>query len=617
MANRTLGRYTLERKLATGGMAEIWVGHRAGPAGFKKDVVLKRILPHLAEDPKFVEMFLDEARLAAALSHPNIAQIFELGEADGDYFIAMEFVEGHDLQAILERAAEVGSRVPPSIAARIVADACTALDYAHNFRDREGRHARLVHRDVSPQNILVSRDGIVKLVDFGVAKAATSTHKTQTGAVKGKLSYMSPEQISGQSVDARSDIFSLGIVLYEAVTGRRPFGHESELLAITAILNEHPARPCEITGDLPTELEAIILQALEKSPADRFQSAAEMHAALERVLHGMGTLVTAREVSRFVDAIWEPGAPAAPVGVAPPSPAFALTHPLHPSAPTRPGSDAVERVPPPLHTSESTAAPANAPVRRPSRVPLIIAVLFTLALIGAGASWLYRTFGPTDAPPGEPSSVGASPSASTPTSSPPPATGADEGSGVQPGTAQELDGGVATDAEATLVGNGTASAEGTGEADPPSEAAAPSVPTDGAAGSNDEATAPEETNTQAELGSHDGDEDGAAVRGDAASAPAADDDEAAAPPSGTPEEAASDAVPDRPRTEPGTLRITFSSGGAHDIFIDGRAVGSYPGRTRFEVPAGTRTVRVVSSGGSEHSETVEVRGGRTVMVRVP
>lgn len=178
MANRTLGRYTLERKLATGGMAEIWVGHRAGPAGFKKDVVLKRILPHLAEDPKFVEMFLDEARLAAALSHPNIAQIFELGEADGDYFIAMEFVEGHDLQAILERAAEVGSRVPPSIAARIVADACTALDYAHNFRDREGRHARLVHRDVSPQNILVSRDGIVKLVDFGVAKAATSMHKT-------------------------------------------------------------------------------------------------------------------------------------------------------------------------------------------------------------------------------------------------------------------------------------------------------------------------------------------------------------------------------------------------------------------------------------------------------
>jgi serine/threonine-protein kinase len=268
-------------------MAEIWVAHQKGPAGFQKDVVLKKILPHLAEDQKFIDMFLDEARLAAQLSHPNIVQIFDLGEVDGEHFIAMEFIDGRDVQAIIDRGLKVRQPFSPAIAARIVADACTALDYAHNFTNKAGTHIQLVHRDVSPQNILVSKDGIVKLVDFGVAKAATSTHKTQTGAVKGKLSYMSPEQISGKMVDARSDIFALGIVLYELVTGRRPFGHESELLAITAILNEQPQRPCEIIHTVPAELEAIIFKALEKDPAIRFQSASEMQLALEQVLQQM------------------------------------------------------------------------------------------------------------------------------------------------------------------------------------------------------------------------------------------------------------------------------------------------------------------------------------------
>ena len=295
-----VGKYTLKRKIATGGMAEIWLAEQTGPGGFAKELVIKRILPHLANDAQFVEMFLDEARLAAQLQHPHIVQIYDLGEAGGYYYIAMEYIQGHDLEVILNASLEQGSGLQPTAAARIVADACAALDYAHTFADSSGRPVNLVHRDATPQNILISKNGQVKLVDFGVAKAATSSHQTQAGAVKGKFAYMSPEQVRGQPLDGRSDLFTLGIVLYELLTGRRPFGHDSELLAVTAILNNPPDPIESFRKDVPNDLKKIVYKALEKDANSRFSSAETMQTALEEMIQGSGSLMRAKELAKYV-----------------------------------------------------------------------------------------------------------------------------------------------------------------------------------------------------------------------------------------------------------------------------------------------------------------------------
>ena len=315
-AGATIGQYVLQRQLAVGGMAEIWLATTQGPAGFQKDVVIKRILPQFANDATFVEMFLDEARLAASLSHPHIVSIFNLGQDGDSYFIAMEFIEGYDLSRLIVRAKTRGLSIPAHIAVRIVADACAGLDYAHNFVDREGNRVGLVHRDISPHNLLISRNGVVKLVDFGVAKAASSVHKTQTGMVKGKLAYLSPEQIHAKVLDGRSDIFAMGIVLYELLTGERPFGGESELLAISAILNEPHQPMSNFRADLPAGLDAIVARALAKQAQDRFQSAAELERALELWLKEQQQLVTQRDLADFLTGLFSER-PAAPTGGGP------------------------------------------------------------------------------------------------------------------------------------------------------------------------------------------------------------------------------------------------------------------------------------------------------------
>jgi len=315
-AGATIGQYVLQRQLAVGGMAEIWLATTQGPAGFQKDVVIKRILPQFATDATFVEMFLDEARLAASLSHPHIVSIFNLGQDGDSYFIAMEYIEGYDLTRLLVRSKTRGLSIPAHIAVRIVADACAGLDYAHNFVDREGNRVGLVHRDISPHNLLISRNGVVKLVDFGVAKAASSVHKTQTGMVKGKLAYLSPEQIHAKVLDGRSDIFAMGIVLYELLTGERPFGGESELLAISAILNDPHQPMSRFRSDLPAGLDEIIVRALAKKAQDRFQSAAEMERGLEQWLKEQQQLVTQRDLADYLTELFSERQ-AAPTGGGP------------------------------------------------------------------------------------------------------------------------------------------------------------------------------------------------------------------------------------------------------------------------------------------------------------
>ena len=220
----TYGNYRLLQKLAIGGMAELYLARRMRPAGQDRTVVLKRILPHLAEDSAFVSMFLDEARIAARLHHQNVIEILDLGAEGDSFFIAMEYIHGEDMRRVAKRAMESNRRLPAALACRVVASAARGLDYAHKRTDQTGRPLQIVHRDVSPQNLLVGFDGQVKVVDFGIAKAIDKATVTASGVIKGKHAYMSPEQAIGRSIDHRTDVFALGVVLYELLTGTGCFG---------------------------------------------------------------------------------------------------------------------------------------------------------------------------------------------------------------------------------------------------------------------------------------------------------------------------------------------------------------------------------------------------------
>ena len=263
-------------------MAQVYLALSGELSGFRTLVVVKRILPDLSSNRHFIDMFFDEARIAARLDHPNIVRIIEVGEDHDEYFLAMELVQGKPLSAILRRAAKHQRPFSQAQAAFLVAQAANGLGYAHNLTDTDGRLLNVVHRDVSPQNILVSFDGAVKVIDFGVARALGRISETVPGGLKGKLQYMAPEQVTNGEADRRSDVFALGIVLWEALCGRRLYRRESELETLRAIVREAPARPSSIRPVSP-RLDNIVMRALAKDPAERFQSAAEMGLALERL----------------------------------------------------------------------------------------------------------------------------------------------------------------------------------------------------------------------------------------------------------------------------------------------------------------------------------------------
>lgn len=280
----TYGRYQLLKKLATGGMAQIYLARQVGPEGFEKLLVVKRILPHLAENEDFITMFLDEARIAARLNHPNIVQIFDLGAQDDSYFIAMEFIHGEDVRRVWKHAERQGKPIPIPLMCRIIIDACAGLDYAHKKADQQGRPLGIVHRDISPQNILVSFEGGVKVVDFGIAKAADQATVTRSGVLKGKYSYMSPEQAGGQHIDSRTDIFALGVVLYELLTGTRLFKRATDIQTLNAVTECAIAPPSQVNSRLPRDLDAIVMKALAKNRDDRFSEARELANELEHWL---------------------------------------------------------------------------------------------------------------------------------------------------------------------------------------------------------------------------------------------------------------------------------------------------------------------------------------------
>jgi len=300
------GPYILLEKIATGGMAELFKAKKKGVEGFEKTLAIKKILPHLSDNEEFVKMFIDEAKLAAHLTHPNIVQIYDLGRINNAYYIAMEYVDGKDLRSILKKTRQLDRPMPIAIAIFIAARLCNALDYAHRFRNEEGTLMNIVHRDISPQNIIISYEGETKLVDFGIAKAAVKAHQTQIGALKGKLLYMSPEQASAKMVDKRSDIFALGIVLWEMIANKTLFYEkgDSEVSIIDKVREAIIPDIKKYRKNVPPELEAILSKALQKNPELRYQDASEMLSDLEKLLHKMNLQISQNLLSKYISALF-------------------------------------------------------------------------------------------------------------------------------------------------------------------------------------------------------------------------------------------------------------------------------------------------------------------------
>jgi serine/threonine protein kinase len=294
------GKYYLLDRISAGGMAEVFRAKAFGVEGFERIVAVKRILPSIAVNTDFITMFIDEAKIAVQLNHANIAQIFDLGKVGNAYFIALEYVHGKDLRAIFEAARALGTPVPVELACYVMMKTCEGLDYAHNKRDASGRDLELVHRDVSPQNILISFDGEPKLIDFGIARAAGKVGKTQAGALRGKFGYLSPEQLETSRVDRRSDVFGVGIVLHELLTGERLFAGEPDRSSIEKLRELEIPRPSTRNASVPAALEDIVMKALSRAVQDRYQTAMELHDDLQRFLYGRGEAFGRRELSAWL-----------------------------------------------------------------------------------------------------------------------------------------------------------------------------------------------------------------------------------------------------------------------------------------------------------------------------
>jgi serine/threonine-protein kinase len=280
-------RYHVVSKIAHGGMAEIFLALQKGEEGFQKPVVLKRILPKLAEDPAFVRMLVDEAHIASTLNHSNLVQVLDLGKSGDQYFLVLEFVDGWSLEQVRRRAKQAKLKLPTPLALYVVGALCRGLAYVHT-RERNGKPLGIVHRDVTPQNVLISQQGEVKLADFGIAKAVDKSEKSATGVIKGKFAYMSPEQSQARPLDARSDLFSVGTVLYLLTTGRKPFDGPTDLDVLMQVRRARPEKPSTLVRDLNPDVERFINRALRADPARRWQSAEQMADRIDAILVKLG-----------------------------------------------------------------------------------------------------------------------------------------------------------------------------------------------------------------------------------------------------------------------------------------------------------------------------------------
>ncbi|WP_437593998.1 serine/threonine-protein kinase [Sorangium sp. So ce1000] len=429
LPGKELGHYELLLPIAQGGMATVWAARRKGLRGFQKTVAIKTMLPSLSDDPQFEKMFLEEARLASGIHHPNVAEILDLGEQDDSLYIVMEWVDGEALSVIARAANKSGVAIPLRIALRILSRACLGLHAAHELRDPQSddQLLGLVHRDVSPQNILVTYDGHVKLVDFGVAKATNRAHNdTTAGQIKGKVPYMSPEQARGDRVDRRTDVFAMGIVLYKLTTGEHPFAAENDLLTLKHITSRPALSPLLKNPDFPPDLDQVLMTCLQKDPDRRYPTMLELESALEAVLakeppvtdHDVGAFVrgllgernqrrraalrdTVRalderashppQVMLVRDSISElfftqlpPGHPSAQVSA--PRRSVPSISPS-PSRPALPSESLISSSP----DQETQLGPIEVPAaRRRSGTLVAAAALALITMLGAGVMWLWR-----------------------------------------------------------------------------------------------------------------------------------------------------------------------------------------------------------------------------------
>ncbi|MFT3768879.1 MAG: protein kinase [Minicystis sp.] len=309
-AGGAMGKYQLIAELGHGGMAQVFLARASGPAGFNKLVVIKQIRPQFAEDPDFLTMFLDEARLAARLNHPNVVQTNEVGADDGRYFICMEYLEGQPLNRVLTRLgngskAEGDGKLTLQMQLLILADTLAGLHHAHELCDFDGTPLAVVHRDMSPHNVFVTYAGQVKIVDFGIAKALSSSSETRTGVLKGKIGYMAPEQAMGEKVDRRADIFSCGMILWEMLTGRRMFKGVPDVAALQRIVSGDIPSPRTVVPEVPARLEEITMKALAQNREQRYATAADMAADLEAAIADLGGRGSLRDVGRMIDKTFE------------------------------------------------------------------------------------------------------------------------------------------------------------------------------------------------------------------------------------------------------------------------------------------------------------------------
>lgn len=293
-------RYRVVEKLESGGMAEVFRAESEGLQGFRKQVAIKRVLPHLSEKKKFISMFLDEARLSAHLSHSNCVQVFDIGVGDAAYFIVMEFVDGANLKAISEYLKKQNREFPVPLAVYIALEICKGLSYAHELRDPSGTDLHIVHRDMSPPNVLITKYGEVKIVDFGLAKANSQLEKSEPGIIKGKFSYLSPEAALGQEVDLRTDIFAVGIILWELLTGQRLFLGETDFQTVKKVQQAVVPPVRQFNTKVPPELDAMVLKSLAKEPSQRYQTAREFGKDLVRFLFSQGAPISTFDIELLV-----------------------------------------------------------------------------------------------------------------------------------------------------------------------------------------------------------------------------------------------------------------------------------------------------------------------------
>ncbi|MBK8171585.1 MAG: serine/threonine protein kinase [Sandaracinaceae bacterium] len=296
-------RYRVIERLEAGGMAEVFLGEAQGAQGFKKRVAIKRVLPHLAQNKRFISMFLDEARLGARLNHANIVTCFDIGAADNTYFIVMEFVDGANLKTIMETVRKQGKFVPVKEAVFICMEACRGLSYAHELTDDDGNPLHIVHRDISPPNIMITKRGEVKVADFGLAKASTQLEKTDPGVVKGKFSYLSPEAAQGVDVDARADVFAMGIVLWEMIAGKRLFLGETDYQTVKLVSDARIPSLRPMNSGVDADFEVVLHKCLARDPKDRYQSAAELGDALAGYLFSHQLKVTSYDIANLVNSV--------------------------------------------------------------------------------------------------------------------------------------------------------------------------------------------------------------------------------------------------------------------------------------------------------------------------